>query len=141
MKDLNQKNIKVNMNYLNEQVHHSDYSLKELISGALPLKLLDQDIVNKSYRLELVELLSINDLYRLAKEVLNLERKLKKLEKMIGVDIHIPALKSFYESLSPVMIQALAEVSDSRDRDDVEVVWLEAVRIAIEEEMASWQEK
>ncbi len=141
MREFNQKNIRVNMNYLNEQVHHSEYSIRDLINGSLPQRLIDQEIVISAYRRELNSLLNIDNVYVLAKELLSLERKLIKLVKVVGVHISLPNLEKFYSSLSPVILQSLAQMNENFDQEDLTNTWLEAVRIAIEEELVSWQEK
>ncbi len=49
----------------------------------------------------------------------------------------IPSLSEFYKSLSPILLRSLWENSDN---SELSKVWLESLRVAIEEELYFWQE-
>jgi len=135
------KSVKVNMNVLSNGIDNVTYSIEELSTAIIPYNLIDKKILTKSYTFELEELLKLSSLHMLAKAIINLENKLQKLEKLIQVDLEVPNLSSFYLSLSPVFLQSFIEMSELNDSENIESHCLEAVRIAIEEELSVWQEK
>ena len=135
------KSVKVNMNVLNNGIENVTYSIDELLSAIIPYNLIDMKILTKSYSFELEELLKMSSLNQLAKSIINLENKLTKLESVIQVDLEIPNLSSFYLSLSPVFLQSFIEMSELNDSQNLESHCLDAVRIALEEELSVWQEK
>jgi hypothetical protein len=135
------KTVKVNMNVLSNGIDTVVYTIDELLTSIIPVNLIDQKILTKSYTHELEQLLKINSLYELSRAIINLETKLSKLEKFVQVDLEIPNLSSFYLSLSPVFLQSIVEMNEMGSSESAEIHWLEAVRIAIEEELSVWQEK
>mgnify|MGYP000058508705 CR=1 FL=1 len=135
------KSIKVNMNVLSNGIENDVYRIDELLDSVIPMNLIDRKLISKSYAFELEELLKVSSLYELSRAIINLERKLVKLEKVVQVDLEIPNLTNFYTSLSPVLLQSLVEIHELSDSENVENHWLDAVRIAVEEELAIWQEK
>ncbi|OIQ19735.1 MAG: hypothetical protein BM556_04430 [Bacteriovorax sp. MedPE-SWde] len=135
------KSIKVNMNVLSNGIENDVYKIDELLDSVIPMNLIDRKLISRSYAFELEELLKVSSLYELSRAIINLERKLVKLEKVVQVDLEIPNLTNFYTSLSPVLLQSLVEIHELSDSENVENHWLDAVRIAVEEELAIWQEK
>lgn len=135
------KSVKVNMNVLSNGIDNVVYTIDELLTSIIPVNLIDQKILIRSYAHELEQLLKINSLYELSRSIINLETKLSKLEKFVQVDLEIPNLASFYLSLSPVFLQSIVEMNEMESNESAEIHWLEAVRIAIEEELSVWQEK
>lgn len=137
----NNKSIKVNMNVLSNNLETNSYSVDELLNGIVPVNLIDQKTIDNAFAYELEELLKLNSLYELSRAIINLEQKLNRLEKYVQVDLMMPNLNAFYSSLSPVFLQSFVETNGNMDKEDLQNNWLEAVRIAIEEELIIWQEK
>ncbi len=138
---ISNKPFKVNMNYLNDKIHESVYTIDELLNEVVPFKLLDQEVIDQTYILELESLLTHSNVNDLARSIVSLERKLVKLSPFCGSHIVMPELSSFYLSLSPVFLQTLCEEDSTEEINSVKSQWLKAIRIALEEEIASWQEK
>jgi len=135
------KSVKVNMNVLNTGIENVTYTVEELLTAIIPHNLIDHKVLTKSYVYELEELLKMNSLNKIARAIINLETKLTKLEKLIQVDLEVPNLSNFYLSLSPVFLQSFIEMNDLEDSENFQNHCLEAVKIAIEEELSVWQEK
>lgn len=135
------KNIKVNDAYLSNSIHDQNYSIDDLLNKSISMAFIDQDVLNHAYILEIESILALDNLYDVSRTVLNLERKLVKLNKELSVSIEVPSLASFYLSLSPVFLQSFVESKELAEEEDLESHWLEAVRIALEEELTVWQEK
>ena len=138
---ISNKPFKVNMNYLNDKIHETVYTIDELINEVVPFNLLDQEIIDQTYYLELESLLTHSDVNNLARSIISFERKLVKLSPFCGSHIIMPELSAFYLSLSPVFLQTLCEEESGEEASTIKSQWLKAIRIAIEEEIASWQEK
>lgn len=133
--------FKVNMNYLNDKIHEDVYTIDELLKEVIPFSLVDKEIIKAMYLLELESLLTITDVNKLARSIVSLERKLYKLSDLIPAHLEMPDLSTFYLSLSPVFLQTLCEEDDNEEPNSLKGQWLKAFRIAIEEEVSSWQEK
>ncbi len=117
--------FKVNMNYLNDKIHEDVYTIDELLKEVVPFSLVDKEIIRAMYLLELESLLTITDVNKLARSIV----------------LEMPDLSTFYLSLSPVFLQTLCEEGDNEEPESLKGQWLKAFRIAIEEEVSSWQEK
>ena len=133
--------FKVNMNYLNDKIHEDVYTIDELLKEVVPFSLVDKEIIRAMYLLELESLLTITDVNKLARSIVSLERKIYKLSDLIPTHLEMPDLSTFYLSLSPVFLQTLCEEGDNEEPESLKGQWLKAFRIAIEEEVSSWQEK
>ena len=133
--------FKVNMNYLNDKIHEDVYTVDELLNEVVPYSLIDKEIISRMYLLELESLLTITDVNHLARSLVSLERKLLKLSNLISTQLEVPDLSTFYLSLSPVFLQTLCEEDGSEQAETLKSQWLKAFRIAIEEEVSTWQEK
>ncbi len=141
MVEFNQKHIKVNQAYLANSIHQENLNVDDLISGQVPLNLVDQDIIDSMYVVEIEKILNEETLYQISRAVINLENKLSKLDEIVNFDVEIPNLREFYTSLSAVFLQCFVETEKIDDLEDAKAHWLEAVKIGLEEELSIWQEK
>lgn len=85
-------------------------------------------------------LLDAEDVRELVKGIFSIENNLQLLSETMEEEI--PSLDRFFRNLSPIFLQALYQnCTHSSDTDQVIHDWIEALRIAIEEEYYFWQEQ
>jgi hypothetical protein len=138
----NRGSVRVNMNVLNNNIHDLDLYFNDILEGAVPKSLVDQKLIDKSFLNELTTLLETEtEVSSLAKKISSLERKINKLEDFLPTEIEVPSLYDFHLSLSPVFLQMLIETETSNNPNEFKTNCLEALRIALEEELSVWQEK
>ncbi len=133
--------VKVNKEFFRESARQAHYTLEDFLQDKVPHSLIEQRIFDEAYIGRLYQLLKVESIYDLAKEVLEVEKVLEKLADHLPVDIQIPSLNVFYHQLGPVFIQLFVEVESIKEHEKLEAEWLKAVRIALEEEIIVWQEK
>lgn len=141
MVGFNTKNVRVNENYLVNSIHHQQYKIEDLISGIVPVSFIDQEVLNNTFLVEIAEILQIDNIHEISRSIINLEARLNKLKKNISVDLYLPQFKNFYYSLSPVFLQTFVETQNLDNHEEMHEHWLEAIKIALEEELTIWQEK
>ncbi|AYF43434.1 MULTISPECIES: hypothetical protein [Halobacteriovorax] len=133
--------VKINKEYMRESAKQIDYSLSDFLHDDIPHNLIEQNVLDHAYIKHVSSLLKTDSIYKLAHEILELEKILDKLSEHLPVDIKIPNMEVFYHQLGPVFIQLFVEIEDIKEHSQLELEWLKAVRIALEEEVVVWQEK
>lgn len=133
--------LKVNKEFFRESARQVEYTLEDFLHDDVPHSLIEQAVLDHAYTARLMELLKVNSIHELAKEVLEVEKILEKLSAKLPLDIQIPKMETFYHQLGPVFIQLFVEVQEINEPKKLEGEWLKAVRIALEEEIIVWQEK
>lgn len=101
----------------------------------------DQDFIIKAYINEVKKLLSFNSALELIEGIHGIQSILVKIQdKYIGFEL--PNFHEFYFELSPLLLQKYWERGKNPDLDEpVDMIFLESIHIALEEEIYIWQEK
>ena len=112
--------------------------LKEIISDIESGSFIDFHEILISYCHELKEILKINDSKLCLEKFFKIEESIFKLEEL---NEDLPNLTDFHKSFSTTVLRIFWECTASEDMQSLSDRFLEAFRIAIEEELYIWQEK
>lgn len=101
----------------------------------------DQETLIKSYVHELKELLYLDSVIDLIEGINAIQATLNKIQdKYIGLEV--PSFFDFYNELSPLLLQKFWERGKNPDPNEpLDMIFLESIHIALEEEIYIWQEK
>jgi hypothetical protein len=113
-------------------------TLKDIIFDIENGNFVDFHEVLTSYCHELKEILKINNSKLCLEKFFKLEDTLLKLEEL---NENLPTLLDFHKSFSSTVLRIFWECIASEDMQSLSSRFLEAFRIAIEEELYIWQEK
>jgi len=106
------------------------------------IDLLEKGEVLKAFCNSLKNLLDITDLKSLISGLFEIEYTLNSIKENGAIESDMPCFAGFYNSLSPILLRAVLEHDlDNEDSGTLIKGWLEALRIALEEELYVWQEK
>lgn len=117
----------------------NDSSLEEILN--LDKSEVDQELLIRSFINEVKKLLKLNSALELIEGVHRIQSTLNHLQdKYIGFDL--PNFHEFYFELSPLLLQKYWERGNNPDLEEpVDMIFLESIHIALEEEIYIWQEK
>ncbi len=101
-----------------------------------------------AYTFELKQILEEEELAQIVRKVFSLQSNITQLQKVTtGESEEWPTMDPFFRNLSPVFLQALyqylssGQTGKSVEPEEIIAQWVSALRVALEEEYYSWQEK
>lgn len=102
-------------------------------------KFINEDQIKKAYCHDLTKAIEQETIKQIIQKIFEIESNLKQLNEKIEDDenIKIPHLEEFYKNLTPVFLRSLLEMPEktSNESDEIFKGWIEALRIAVEEEI------
>lgn len=122
-------------------VNESIKTLREIVEDVDSGNYLDTEELIKSFSHELKKILQIEDPKVCLEKFFKLEDILETLEEVNQFDEQLPSLLEFHRSFSVTALRIFWECLASDEIATLSSRFLEAFRIAIEEELYIWQEK
>lgn len=117
-------------------------TIKEILEENYDLKKISREEFIMAYCQELKEILGMRDLSLMIQSILALESDLMFIHEAIKDIKNLPRLRNFFIQLSPLLMQSFLEIKNNEDDEEAfHEGWIEAFRIALEEEIYIWQEK
>lgn len=124
----------------NYRTSHFQPFQEELSLLAIPSKDLDflsEKDLALAYCNELKNILELEDIYQIIDRILALQNRVNGLLDLRSEAEYLPNMSNFFSGLSPLLLQALWENNRMNDElDSLFKRWIEALRIALEEEIS-----
>jgi hypothetical protein len=137
---ISKKNKNFNLPHYNDE---GSFSLRDCLHEKW--KFISQEDITKAYCHDLISAIEGDSIKEIVQKILEVENNLSQVRERLDDDdpIEVPKLEEFYKALSPIFLRSLLEMPNkiSEDMDETFKGWIEALRVAVEEEIYSIKEE
>ena len=139
----NNMSVRPKKSVTTESIPVQDLKLEHLcqLKSGQELDLLGEDKLAKAYCNDLRDLLHTEGLEEMITGLMTVEQQLSQLHSMLAskTELMLPSMMNFYKNLSPLLLRAAYETGLD-DLASVKHGWIEAIRVALEDEIVASEE-